>query len=117
MDCLTITVHVGKSYKALIDSAAVISLIRYSTYKSIDRSLKTHIQQTTTKLNMADGSPRMALGMTALHLRIVDFKFTHTFITCSRLPDMEILCEIDIQKNFHCHTPGIRKRTITYKRW
>ena len=30
-DCPTITVHVGKCYKALIDSGAAISLLRYST--------------------------------------------------------------------------------------
>ena len=49
---------------------------------------------------MADGSPMTALGMTALHLRILDFKFTHTFITCDRLLDTEILLGIDIQKKF-----------------
>ena len=32
-DCPTITVHAGKCYKALIDSCAAISLLRYSTYK------------------------------------------------------------------------------------
>ena len=47
---------------------------------------------------MADGSPMMALGITALHLRIADFKFTHNFIICDRLPDTEILFGIDIQK-------------------
>ena len=31
MDCSTITVNAGKGYKAIIDSGAVISLIRYST--------------------------------------------------------------------------------------
>ena len=75
-DGLTITVHAGKCYKAPIDSAAAKSLIRCSTYQSTDSSLKTPIQATTTKLNMADGSPMMALGMTALHLRIAYFKFT-----------------------------------------
>ena len=77
-----------------------ISLIKYSTYQSIDSSLKTPIQATTTKLKMADGSPMMALGMTALHLRIADFKFTHTVIICDRLPDAEIVFGIDIQKKF-----------------
>ena len=38
--------------------------------------------------------------MTALHLRIVDFKFTHNFIICDRLPDTEIIFGIDIQKKF-----------------
>ena len=66
----------------------------------IDSSFKTLIQTTTTKVNIADGSPMMALGMTALYLRIVEFKFMHTFIICDRLPDIEILFGIDIQKMF-----------------
>ena len=83
-DCPTITVHARKHYKALVDSGAAISLIRYLTYQLIDDSFKTHIQPTTTTLNTADGSPMTALGMTALHLRIADFKFTHDFIICDR---------------------------------
>ena len=51
-------------------------------------------------LNTADGLPMMALGMTALHLRIADFKFTHNFIICDRLPDTEIIFGIDVQKKF-----------------
>ena len=35
-----------------------------------------------------------------LHLRIADFKFTHNFIICVRLPDTEILFGIDIRKKF-----------------
>ena len=42
----------------------------------------------------------MALGMTALHLRIADFKFTQNFIICDRLPDTEIIFGIDVQKKF-----------------
>ena len=98
MDCLTITVHARKCYKALIDSGAAILLIRYSTYQLIDYSFKTPIQPTTTKLNTADRSLMTALSMTALHLRIADFKFTHNFIICNRLPDTEIIFGIDIQK-------------------
>ena len=41
-----------------------------------------------------------ALGMTALHLRIVEFKFTCSFIICDRLPDTELVFGIDIQKKF-----------------
>ena len=116
MDCPKVTVHAGKCYKSLIDSGAVISLIRYSTYQ-IDSSFKSPIQTTTTKLNRADGLPMMALGMTALHLRITDFKFTHNFILCNRLPDTEIIFGIDIQKTkIPCHMPGISKRTATYKK-
>ena len=40
------------------------------------------------------------LGMTALHLRISDFEFTHNFVICDRLPDTEIIFCIHIQKKF-----------------
>ena len=80
MDCCTITVHAGKCYMALIGSGAAISLLRYSTYLHNDGSFKTPIQPTTAKLNTANGSPVTALGMTALHLRIADFKFTNNFM-------------------------------------
>ena len=86
MDCPNVSVHTGKCYKTLIDSGAAISLIRYSTYQHTDNSFKTPIQPTTTKLNTADGSP-----MTALHLRIADFKFTHNSVICDRLPDTEFI--------------------------
>ena len=91
MDCPTIIIHAGRSYKALIDSGAAMSLIRYSTYQLIDDSFKIPLQLPTTKLNTADGSPMTTLGMTALHLRIVDFKFIHNFNICNRLPDTEII--------------------------
>ena len=84
MDCPTIIVHAGKYYKALIDSGAAILLLRYSAYKNIGDSYKTPIQLTTAKLNTADGSSTTALGITALHLRISEFKFTHNFIICNR---------------------------------
>ena len=41
-----------------------------------------------------------ALGMTALHLRIADFRFTHNFIICDTLPDTEVISGIDVQKKF-----------------
>ena len=41
-----------------------------------------------------------ALGMTAPHLRIAEFQFTHIFIICDRLPDSEIIFGIDVQKKF-----------------
>ena len=58
------------------------------------------IQRTTAKLNTANGSPVTALGMTALHLMIADFKFIHNFVICNRLPDTELIFGIDIQKKF-----------------
>ena len=100
MGCPTITVHAGKCYKALIDTGAAISLLRYSAYKNIWDSYKTPIQLTTAKLNTADGSPMTASGKTALHLRIVEFKFTHNFIICNRLRYMQLIFGIDVQKKF-----------------
>ena len=93
-------VHTGKCYKALIDSGAAISLLRYSTYIKIEDCYKTPIQPTTTKLNTADCSPMSALGVTALHLRIAKFKFTHSFIICNQQPETELIFGIDIQKKF-----------------
>ena len=98
MDCLTIPVHTGKHYKALIDSGAAISLLQYSTYQNIEDSFKTSIQPNTAKLNTASSSMMTVLGIIALHLRIVELKFTHNFMICNRLPDMEIIFGIDIQK-------------------
>ena len=95
-----VTVHVGKCYQALINSGAAISLIRHSTYKQIKDCYKTPIQPTAAKLNTADGSPMTTLGSTALHLQIADFKFTHNFIICNQLPNMELIFGIDIQKKF-----------------
>ena len=60
-----------KHYKALTDSGAAISLNRYPTYQLIDDNFKTPIHLSTTTLNTVDGSLMTALGMTALHLRIV----------------------------------------------
>ena len=95
-----IMVHAEKCYKALIDFGAAISLIRYSIYQHIDNSFRTPIQPTTAKFNTANGSTMTALGMMVLHLRIADFKFTHNFVICDRLPDTEIIFGIDVQKKF-----------------
>ena len=100
MDCPTITVHASKCYKALIDSGAAISIIRYSTYQHIDNSFQTPIQPATAKLNTANSSLMTILGITALHLKIADFKFTHNLVLCNRLPDIEIISGNDIQKKF-----------------
>ena len=36
--------------------------------------------------------------MTALHLRIAEFKFSHDFIICNQLPETELIFGIDIQR-------------------
>ena len=115
MDCPTITVHACKCYKALIDSGAAISLLRYSTYQNIEDSSKTPVQPTTVKLNTADGSPMTALGMTAFLSGIAEFKFTHNFVICNRVPDKEIIFGIDIQKKFHLHMLGTKRRIFIHK--
>ena len=115
MDCPTITVHAGKCYKALIDSRAAILLIRYSPYQHTDNSFKTPIQPTTGKLNTANGLPMTALGITALHLRIADFKFTHNFVICNRLPDTELILGIDIQKKLSISYAWDKEKIFTYK--
>ena len=117
MDCPTITIHTGKCYKVLINSGAAISLIGYSTYQLIDDSFITPIQPTTTKLNTGDGLPMMVLGMTALHLRIADFKFTHNFIICDRLPDTEIIFGIDVQKKFSLSYAWVKERNYYIQRY
>ena len=105
----TITVHTGKCYKALIDSGATISLLRYSTYKKIEDCYKTAIQPTTAKLNTTDGSPMSAIGMRALHLRIAEFKFTHNVIICDQLPETELILALICRDNSHYHMCGTGK--------
>ena len=115
-DCPTITVHAGKCYKGLIDSGATILLLRYSTYKKIQDCYKTPIQPTTAKLNTADGSPMSAIGTTALHLRIAEFKFTHNFIICDQLPETELIFGIDIQRKFSLSYAWDRERNCYIQR-
>ena len=75
-------------------------LLYTPTYQHIDDSFKTPTQPTITELNTANGLPITALGITALHLRIADFKFTHNFVIHDRLPGMEMIFGIDIQNKF-----------------
>ena len=84
-------------------------------YQLNDNSFKTPIQPTTTKLNMVDGSPMTALGMTALHLRTADLKFTHNFVICNRLPDTEVIFGMDVQKKFSISYAWDKTETATYK--
>ena len=41
-----------------------------------------------------------AIGTTALHLRIAEFKFMHNFIICDQLPERELIFGTDIQRKF-----------------
>ena len=86
---------------------------RYSTYQHIDNRFKSPIQPTSAKLNTADDSPMTALGMTALHLRIADFKFTHNFVICDRLSDTELILGIDVSEEI-LHFPCMGKEKNCY---
>ena len=117
MDCLTITVHAGKCYKALIDSKAAISLIQYSTYQHIDNSFKTPIQPTTEKLNTGNSLPMTTLGITALHLKIEDFN-SHTIllfvIDCQTLKLFWNRCSEEILYFLHMEQ---REKFLHTQRW
>ena len=56
-----------------------------------------------------------ALGMTTLHLRIAEFKFTHNFAICDRLPDTEIILGYIFRKKFHFHILGTKRRIVIFK--
>ena len=56
-----------------------------------------------------------ALGMMALHLRIADFKFTHNFIICNRLPENEIIPGIDVKRKFSISYAWDKEKIVTYK--
>ena len=90
-------------------------LLRYSTYKKNEDCYKTPIQPITAKLNTADGSPMSAIGATALHLRIAEFKFTNNFIICDQLPETELIFGIHIQRKFSLSYAWDRERNVTYK--
>ena len=53
-----------------------------------------------------------ALGVTALHLRIAEFKFIHNFVIWDRIPDMEIIFGIDIQKSFQFHMLRTKRKKV-----
>ena len=74
------------------------------------------IQPTTAKLNTADGSPISAIGTTALHLRIAEFKSTHNFIICDQLPETELILALICRENSHYHMHGTRKKLLHAKR-
>ena len=73
------------------------------------------IQPTTAKLNTADGSPMMALGSTALHLWIAEFKFTHNFIICNQLPETELIFGINMQRKFSLSYAWDKEKNAIYK--
>ena len=58
----------------------------------------------------------MALGSTALHLQIAEFKFTHNFIICDQLPETELIFGINIQKKFSLSYPWDKEKNCYIQR-
>ena len=61
---------------------------------------KTKILPAAVHLKTVDGSEMSLLGKATLHLCITNFKFSHTFIICDKLPDTGILFGIYMQKRY-----------------
>ena len=57
----------------------------------------------------------MALGSTALHLWIAEFKFTQNFIICDQLPETELILGINIQKKFSLSYAWDKEKIAIYK--
>ena len=56
-----------------------------------------------------------ALGSTALHLWIAEFKFTHNFIIWDQLPETELIFGIDIQEKFSLSFAWDKEKTAICK--
>ena len=92
--------HVGKRFKALIDSGAALLLICTSVYSMSEDHYKTKIVPAAVHLKTADRLALSSLGKATLHLHIVNFKFFHTFIIYDKLSDTDILFGKEIQKRY-----------------
>ena len=57
-----------------------------------------------------------AIKMTALHLRIAEFKFTHNFIICDHLPETELIFGIDLQRKFSISYAWDKEISVTFKK-
>ena len=57
-----------------------------------------------------------AIGMTALQLRIAEFKFIHNFIICDQLPETELIFGIDIERKFSISYAWDKEKTVTFKK-
>ena len=80
--------HAGKRLNAIIGSGAALLLVHTSVYNMIKDQYKTKILPAAVHLNIADGSAMSSIGKATLHLHITNFRFSHTFIICDKLPDI-----------------------------
>ena len=77
-----------------------MSLACTSVYNMINDQYKTKILPAVVHLKTADRSSMLPLGKSTLHLHSANFKFSHTFIICDKVPETDILFSIDIQKRY-----------------
>ena len=62
-----------------------------------------------------DGSAMSSLGKATLHLWIANFKFSHVFVICDKLPDTDILLCIDIQERSLSYSWDVAKELVIQK--
>ena len=80
--------------------------VKFKKYKRLvsrfpsDLMKSTVVDESLSSYQPADGSSMSSLGKVTLHLHIANFKFSHTFIICDKVPDTNILFGIDIQKKY-----------------
>ena len=67
----------------------------------IEDCYKTKLLSAAVNLKTGDGSSVSSLGKATLHLHIANFKFSHTFVICDKLPDTDVLFGIDIEKRYY----------------
>ena len=78
----------------------------------IEDHYKTKILITAVHLKIMNGSAMSSLGKATLHLQITNFKFSHAFVICDKLPDTDILFGIEIKKSYSVMKLGCRKIAI-----
>ena len=93
-------VYAGKRFKAFVNSGAALLLAHTSVHKMIKDCYKPKILPAALHLKTADGLSMSSLDKATLHLCISNFKFSHTFIICNKLPETDILFNIDFKKRY-----------------
>ena len=111
-DCTTIhSTCRNTCYKALIDSGAAISFIWYSTYQSIDSSLKTPLQATTTKVEYGRWITDDGFGNDSTppyNSHILNSLTPLLYVTGYQT--QKYCLELIFRKKCPCRMPGIRRK-------
>ena len=86
-----------------------------SVYNVIEDCYKTSILPAAIHLKTAGGSLMSLMGKAMLHLCIADFKFSHIFITCDKIPETDFLSGIDLQIDTHYLIAGTQIDNYSYR--